>query len=650
MLANAAPLAHGGLGGPPRFGALIGCGPGRADRKRLVDVRAARQGPRRRRERRLRAFRRRRRALMHAALGDLIGSAPRPDDAVASHRRNRHRDRIGRRTHRRSHASVDSGDARGASRNHAAATDPGAWRLARRPRRASRSITAATLGSLRAANAEPGCARRHQLPQGLLSRAGNRRAHALLGRTEGAPVRACTRRAPPPPAARASSARHSAISRAAPWSTPRRDPRAARDCSRSSRSTAVDARGRSRSAPATDRRSPVRALPYALPEYSPARPGLGAAVVTTARTHYYIWYRGRRRARRGVACGRPRCSSAIESQTGIAGPRPRAPRRRRRRGWKSTRTSTTRPISSARSRELASATACRASRRAADATSSVSPRSRRDAAGRGLTRMCLAVVALDAHPRYALVVAANRDEYHARPAAPAHWWRDEAGARAAGRARPRGRRHMARRTRARALGARHQRARARPARPAAPSRGDSFRGVLADSRDACGARSRDARRRQRATTASICWPAMSRAVRGARTASQRRGRSARACTACPTRNSTRRGPSSSARGAASPRGRARGDDDTRAAVRAARRPHAAARRRVAGDRDLARTGAAAVVAVHRERRYGTRCSTVLAITATARRIRRAHVRPAGHARRAGRAPLRSRARIGRLNE
>ncbi|WP_028080958.1 NRDE family protein [Solimonas soli] len=38
--------------------------------------------------------------------------------------------------------------------------------------------------------------------------------------------------------------------------------------------------------------------------------------------------------------------------------------------------------------------------------------------------MCLIALALDAHPRYSLVLAANRDEFHARPAAPASWWDD----------------------------------------------------------------------------------------------------------------------------------------------------------------------------------------------------------------------------------
>lgn len=38
--------------------------------------------------------------------------------------------------------------------------------------------------------------------------------------------------------------------------------------------------------------------------------------------------------------------------------------------------------------------------------------------------MCLAALAIDAHPRFPLVIAANRDEAFERAAAPMGWWRD----------------------------------------------------------------------------------------------------------------------------------------------------------------------------------------------------------------------------------
>lgn len=41
--------------------------------------------------------------------------------------------------------------------------------------------------------------------------------------------------------------------------------------------------------------------------------------------------------------------------------------------------------------------------------------------------MCLIVFAWQAHPRYRLIVAANRDELHRRPALAADWWRDRPG-------------------------------------------------------------------------------------------------------------------------------------------------------------------------------------------------------------------------------
>lgn len=41
--------------------------------------------------------------------------------------------------------------------------------------------------------------------------------------------------------------------------------------------------------------------------------------------------------------------------------------------------------------------------------------------------MCLAAIALDAHPRWRLVIAANRDEFHERPADPLARWSDGSG-------------------------------------------------------------------------------------------------------------------------------------------------------------------------------------------------------------------------------
>jgi uncharacterized protein with NRDE domain len=41
--------------------------------------------------------------------------------------------------------------------------------------------------------------------------------------------------------------------------------------------------------------------------------------------------------------------------------------------------------------------------------------------------MCLLVFAWRSHPRYRLVVAGNRDEFHERPAAPLGWWSDAPG-------------------------------------------------------------------------------------------------------------------------------------------------------------------------------------------------------------------------------
>ncbi len=41
--------------------------------------------------------------------------------------------------------------------------------------------------------------------------------------------------------------------------------------------------------------------------------------------------------------------------------------------------------------------------------------------------MCLIVLAIEQHPEFPLILAANRDEFHARPAKNAHWWPDKPG-------------------------------------------------------------------------------------------------------------------------------------------------------------------------------------------------------------------------------
>ncbi len=38
--------------------------------------------------------------------------------------------------------------------------------------------------------------------------------------------------------------------------------------------------------------------------------------------------------------------------------------------------------------------------------------------------MCLILLAYKQHPKYKLILIANRDEFHNRPTEKAHWWQD----------------------------------------------------------------------------------------------------------------------------------------------------------------------------------------------------------------------------------
>src|SRR5690606_13005066 len=55
------------------------------------------------------------------------------------------------------------------------------------------------------------------------------------------------------------------------------------------------------------------------------------------------------------------------------------------------------------------------------------PLDRRRATRGDLPAMCLIALAIDQHPRFPLVIAANRDEFYARPAAALDWWTPPSG-------------------------------------------------------------------------------------------------------------------------------------------------------------------------------------------------------------------------------
>jgi uncharacterized protein with NRDE domain len=96
--------------------------------------------------------------------------------------------------------------------------------------------------------------------------------------------------------------------------------------------------------------------------------------------------------------------------------------------------------------------------------------------------MCLLMLAWQTHPRYRLVVAANRDEFHERPAAPLAPW-PPAGAMLAGRDLRAGGTWLAL-DRARRFGVVTNFRELQPARAGAPSRGNLIPQFLAGTRGA----------------------------------------------------------------------------------------------------------------------------------------------------------------------
>ncbi len=120
--------------------------------------------------------------------------------------------------------------------------------------------------------------RRHQLPEGLLHRAGDHRAHAVSRPAKGARFTRSMRRQRTSPRARDSTARRSAISPAAPSSMRRRRRMAAATSSPSCRSPPASAATCALDAPDGPVLAPLP-LPYAIPapeapRGAPARPNV----------------------------------------------------------------------------------------------------------------------------------------------------------------------------------------------------------------------------------------------------------------------------------------------------------------------------------------------------------------------------------------
>lgn len=96
--------------------------------------------------------------------------------------------------------------------------------------------------------------------------------------------------------------------------------------------------------------------------------------------------------------------------------------------------------------------------------------------------MCLIALALDCHPRYPLVLAGNRDEFHRRAAVPAHRWPD-APTLFGGRDQQKGGTWLGISDRGALAVITNYRDPSRPRDPSAPSRGELVAGFLGGPRD-----------------------------------------------------------------------------------------------------------------------------------------------------------------------